>query len=94
MNGIRVQRVTTLFMVAEVDFWMKYFECFGGSSGLMGTPPTADLHFFHAKFCREHYFLYGTSFGFLTVGNWCLSISSTKATVVQALHLHIVTKDL
>lgn len=53
MNGIRVQRATTLFMAAEVDFWMKYSECCGGSSGLMGTPPPADLHFFHAKFCRE-----------------------------------------
>lgn len=49
MNGIRVQRATTLFMAAEVDFWMKYFECWGRSSGLLGTPPPGDLNFFSCK---------------------------------------------
>lgn len=71
MNGIRVQRTTTLFMAAEVDFWMKYFECWGRSSGLMGTPPPGDLDFFSSKvFPGNTFFLSGpTSFVFLKVEN-------------------------
>lgn len=51
MNGIRVQRATTLFMTAEVDFWVKYFACWGRSLVLTRAPPPADfsLTFFHVK---------------------------------------------
>jgi len=47
-------------MTAEVDFWMKYFTCWGRSSHLTRTPPPADfaLTFFMRNLCREYvYFL-------------------------------------
>lgn len=81
MNGIRVQRATTLFMTAEVDVWMKYFACWGRSSDLTHTPPPADssLFFFTQNLCREYiYFLSLWTYFFCFFESWKLASEHVK----------------
>lgn len=66
----------------------------------MYPPPAGFSLFFLFFLCKTFagntytFFLYGpTSFVSFKVGNLNLSVSSTKAIVVQALHLHTIKKD-